>query len=266
MKIGREIGITVSVLLVAIVAVIFYLLSSLDAIVADAIEQYGSQATRTSVRVSSVEIILKSGEGTISGLRVGNPAGFSAPDIFTLGSIHTRIDTGTVTADPVIIDEITVSSPQVVYEINQSGQSNLKVLQANIAQTSGGEQPASTSEDSTGPGLIIRKLVIEDGQIDARVAALGDKDLSTALPRIQLNNIGEKEGGASPVQIARQVTTALLDRVGPEVAKLGLDKYLGKSLEEVTGTLDSVIDGKAEQSLDDAAKKGTGKLKKLLGD
>jgi hypothetical protein len=266
MKIGRGIGIAVSLLLVVIVAIVFYLLSSLDAIVAGAIEKYGSQATQTSVRVASVEIVLKSGEGTINGLRVGNPAGFSAPDIFTLDRIQTRIDTGSVTADPIIIDEITVSAPQVVYEINAAGQSNLKVLQSNIEQASGQGTTEPMEEESAGPGLVIRKLVVERGQISARVAALGGKDLSTPLPRIEMNDIGAKEGGASPAEVATRITTALLERVGPAVTNLGLDKYLGKGLEEVTGAVGGVIDKKAGESLGDAAKKGTEKLKNLLGE
>jgi hypothetical protein len=266
MRIGRGIGIAVSLLLVIIVAIIFYLLSSLDAIVAGAIEKYGSEATKTSVRVASVEIALKSGEGTINGLRVGNPAGFSAPDIFTLDRVHTRIDTGSVTADPIIIDEITVSAPQVVYEINAAGQSNLKVLQNNLAQASGQGAKEPMAEESAGPGLVIRKLVIERGRIDARVAALGDKELSTPLPRIEMTDIGAKEGGASPAEVATRVTRALLERVGPAVSRLGLDKYLGKGLEEVTGAVGGVIEKTTGDSLGDAAKKGTDKLKNLLGD
>ena len=56
----------------------YYLLSNLDSIVKSAIEQYGSEITGTRVRVGSVKITLTEGRGTIRGLRVGNPSGFSS--------------------------------------------------------------------------------------------------------------------------------------------------------------------------------------------
>jgi hypothetical protein len=70
MKTGRSIGIAASLLVVIIIAAVIYILSSLDAIVAGAIQKYGSQVTRTPVRVSSVSIDLKSGAGDIQQLTV----------------------------------------------------------------------------------------------------------------------------------------------------------------------------------------------------
>jgi len=52
MRIGRSLGIGVLVLLVIVVGAVIYVASSLDSIVAAAIEKYGSQATQTPVRVS----------------------------------------------------------------------------------------------------------------------------------------------------------------------------------------------------------------------
>ena len=45
MKLGRNIGIAVSALVIVIVAAVIYILSSLDTIVAGAIQKYGSQVT-----------------------------------------------------------------------------------------------------------------------------------------------------------------------------------------------------------------------------
>lgn len=262
MKIGRSIGIGVSVLALIIVAAVILLLSSLDSIVAGAIEKYGSQVTRTPVKVSSVNIELKSGAGTISHLSVGNPAGFTAPHIFTLGGISTRINIDSVREDPVVIEEVTISAPAVFYEINKDGASNLKELQKNIAQSTGGGESAAESADSGGPGLVIRKLVIEGGEIDAKVAALAGKELSAKLPRIQLNNIGEKEGGASAAEVATQVINAIIAKTGPAVANLGLDKYVGKNLDEAKALLNEKAEGKLGEKL----KGGTKGIKSLLGD
>jgi len=246
---------------------VIYILSSLDAIVAGAIQKYGSEVTRTPVRVSSVHIDLKSGAGTIEQLSVGNPEGFSAPHIFTLGGISTNIDVASIRQDPVVIEQIHIDTPAVFYEINQAGASNLKELQENIAQSTSGDGGGTVTEttESGGPKLVIRKLVIEGGKIDAHVAALGDKALSTDLPRIQLNNIGEKSGGATAAEVARQVINAIIARAGPAVANLGLEKYVGKSLDEAKAQLSGKLGDKAGEALGDKAIEGVGGLKNLLG-
>ena len=259
MKIGRSLGIGASVLAVIIMAAVIYVLSSLDAIVAGAIQKYGSQVTQTPVRVSSVSIDLASGVGTIEQLTVGNPQGFTAADILTLDGISTKLDVASAKNDPIVIEEINVSTPAVFYEINKHGASNIKALQKNIEQSTGGGGGGASAEsqESGGPRVVIQKLVIDGGRINARVAAMDDKRLSTDLPRIQMNNIGEKSGGATGAGVAEQVIRALIAAVGPAVANLGLEQYVGKSLDEAR----TLLDDKVDQDLGAKAKEG---LKKLL--
>ena len=247
MKIGRSLGIGASVLAVIIMAAVIYVLSSLDAIVAGAIQKYGSQVTQTPVRVSSVSIDLASGVGTIEQLTVGNPQGFTAADILTLDGISTKLDVASAKNDPIVIEEINVSTPAVFYEINKHGASNIKALQKNIEQSTGGGGgggggASAESQESGGPRVVIQKLVIDGGRINARVAAMDDKRLSTDLPRIQMNNIGEKSGGATGAEVAEQVIRAIIAAVGPAVANLGLEQYVGKSLDEARTLLDDKVD------------------------
>ena len=53
--------------------VIFFLFSSLDGLVADGIETYGSEATKTKVVVDETEISPISGKVALRGLKIGNP-------------------------------------------------------------------------------------------------------------------------------------------------------------------------------------------------
>lgn len=266
MRIGRSIGIVVSVLLVAVIAAVVYVVSSLDSIVAGAIEKYGSQVTGTPVSVSSIGIDLKNGSAAINQLSVGNPAGFSAPDVFTLGGISTRLDVASVGNDPIIIDEIHIDSPVVYYEINKAGESNIRVLQKNIGQsTGGGGEAAGGSAESAGPKVVIRKLVMEGGKLDARVAALGGESRTAELPRIQLNNIGDPaRGGATGTEVTRQVLNAIIARVGPVVANMGLEKYLGKSLDEAKNLLNEKVGEQVGGAIEEKAKEHSGTLKQLF--
>ena len=63
-------------LFLAAVAV-YLLLSNLDSLVERGIEKFGSEAAGTKVSVDRVAIDLRQGRGSILGLTVANPPGFS---------------------------------------------------------------------------------------------------------------------------------------------------------------------------------------------
>ncbi|HER43572.1 MAG TPA: hypothetical protein ENO08_03845, partial [Candidatus Eisenbacteria bacterium] len=113
---------------VLVAAVVIYMLSNIDSLVARAIEKHGSRVTRTSVSVSGVELSLKEGRGSITGLRVESPDGFDARDAFTLGDITLDVDIKSLRGEPVVIDEIRVSAPVVNVEVRETGASNIDDL------------------------------------------------------------------------------------------------------------------------------------------
>jgi hypothetical protein len=239
LKGGRKVLIIAGALAIVIAVVLIFILTNINGLVKAAIERYGSEVTKTAIRVSSVSIHLASGKGAIAGLTVENPHGFFSPYVFRLGTISARIDPSTVTTRPIVIDEIRISAPQVVYEINPSGASNIGVLKKNIEgykadapRKAQGEQK-TRGEDTR---FIIRKLVIESGRIDVRVAALGDKPKTVALQRVELTDLG-KPSGATPSQLAQQVLTALVEDVGREVARAGAERYLEKGIDRAVKRL-----------------------------
>ena len=257
MKIAKVLSIGVISVLIIGVVVVAYLWSSLDGLVEAAIEKYGSQTTQTRVEVGGVKLALTSGEGTIEGIQIASPSGFSRPQIFTLGKISVKVDPKTVTEEVVVIDQILIKAPQIFYEINDKGSSNVDVLKSNVKQATGSSSKAS-SGDGKQVKLIIRKLIIEEGEVDARIAALGDKDLSANLPRIELTDIGKKSGGATPAEVAEKVANILIKKIGPAVAELGVQQYLGQSAEEAKAKLKE----SAEKAIED---KVGDKLKGLFG-
>ncbi len=270
MKTGRVIAVSAGIIVVLIIVVIYLVWTNLDEIVKAAIEKYGSQVSQTDVRVSSVRIKIARGEGAINGLTVGNPSGFSSPHSFSLGSIGIKIDTGTVTKDRVVIDEIRVSAPKVIYEINASGASNIIEIKKNVQESVKGTSH-KTSETKKDDGkeitLLVRKLVVDKGKIEVHVAAL-DRTTSVELPRIQLNNIG-KGTGATPAQVAEQLLSVFIEQVGPAVAKVGAGKFIGKSVDEVKLEMEKeaekAIHRELEKALGSDSQEVEGGLKKLLG-
>jgi len=227
---------------VLVIAAVVFLFSSLDSLVEAGIEKAGTRVTQTRVEVGGVKLTLSSGEGTISNLEVDSPAGFSRKQIFTLGEVTVAIDPKTITEKVVVIDKVFIKAPQIFYEINDKGDSNLDVLKKNVeAATAAMSSSAKDSGDDV--KLIIRKLVIEGAEVDARIAALGGKDLSANLPRIELNNIGKASGGASAGEIAEKVTKILISKTTKAIAEMGVQQYLGKTAEEAKAKLQEKAKG-----------------------
>lgn len=225
MRTSNKTMIGLGVLLFLIAAALFVALSGLDRIVAAAIRKYGSEATGTKVGVSSVKIGLKGGTGSIRGLSVGNPPGFSAPDAFRLGEISVAMDPGAFTSDPVVIDRVTILSPRVVYEIDREGRSNIDRIRQSLQGDPAKGPDAKPAAGKRGTKMVIRRLIIDKGEIEIRVAALSGKPLSASLPRIELKNLGG-EGGGSPGEIARQVLGPVLQQVAASASREGIGQYL----------------------------------------
>ena len=254
----KILSIIIAVLLAIVIGAGIFLYSSLDGLVKAGIEKAGTQVTQTKVAVGGVKITLSSGQGTISNLEVDSPAGFSRKQIFTLGEVTVAVDPKTVTDKVVVIDKVLIKAPQIFYEINDKGDANVDILRKNVQQATAGLQSSDKSSDSDGGEevkLIIRKFVIEGAEVDARIAALGGKDLSANLPRIEFNDLGKDTGGASAAEIAEKVTSVLISKTTKAVADMGVQQYLGKSADEAKAELEK----KAKDAVSD-------KLGDQLGD
>jgi hypothetical protein len=255
-----KIIIALAIVLVIVLGGLYYLISNIDSIVKAGIEKYGSRATGTDVRVASVKIRLRAGEGSIGGLSIGNPSGYSSRDAFSLKDITVAIDTGSVTKDPVVIDRIAVLAPSVTYEVNESGKANINEIKANLESYRGIGQDREEKADG-GKKMLIRSLVIEEAQVDVRVAALPEESMSAKIPRIQLTNVGGK-GGATPEEIALQVLRPLVNQAVQAAARTGVERYIGKSAEEAK----KLIEEKAREKLGTAGEGAAREaVKKLLG-
>jgi hypothetical protein len=231
-------------LLLLVVGGLVLVWTNLDSIVKTAIETYGSEATHTAVRVKEVKLALEDGQAKISGLSVANPPGYTDPNIFELGGISTKVDTSTLNQNPIVIDEIVISDPAVVYEINKDGVANADVLKKNLASgSSGGEEKPAAEKEEKGEQLkmIIRKIVVEGSTARVRIAAL-KQDQTVKLQKIVMTDVGKKSGGATAVEVATQLSNRILTNVKSSVMKIGVDKYLGKSADAIKQQMQQKMD------------------------
>jgi hypothetical protein len=192
----------------------WWLYMSIDGLVKQAIENWGSQITGVAVKVDSVRIQAADGKGMIRGLVVGNPKGFEAKHSLKLGEISMTIDPASITRDVVVIRELVLVAPDVVYERGQ-GSDNLAIIQKNADTWVAANLGAQKKDAGPGKKLVIESLVIRNGRANFGPA------LSAAMPNIQLRDVGKKTNGAAAGDIVKQVWRATVGGVGGLAVNFG---------------------------------------------
>jgi hypothetical protein len=273
---GKMIGgaLAVIVVILAVILGVFYF--NLDKIIIAAVEKYGSEVTKSDVTLAEVDLDVTSGEGALRGLSVGNPSGFEEPSAFELGAISLKINVANTNDKNIHITEIIVDAPKITYELAEGG-NNLDALKKNIDDFTKSNATAEKSEakseegsDEEGPKIIIDRLVIKNGEVNVKAPITLNKTINGALPTIELKDIGKKEGGASPEEVAAQIVSAVTDGAMGVVGKLGVGKTLGALKDGLagaagaaTGAVGGVLKGGASGA-DKAVEGATGAVKNLF--
>ena len=243
---------------VVVVAVLLYAAASLDRLVKQGIETYGSRIVGAPVRVGSVEISLSSGRGTLRELSISNPDGFSSGEALRLGEITLDIQLSSLTQEPLVIQEVKILAPEVNAEVSASGSTNIDELRRSVS-TYGGTgsdgKPAtdssSATEDGTPPPrLRIDELEFAGGRLAADTTAVGGDVRVLELAPLRLSGLGGKNGQPIDV-IAKSIldsyTRSIASVVGKSMAasraeKLIDEKVGGELGEAAKGLLDRVLD------------------------
>ena len=228
------------------------LLSSVNSLLVKAVNTYGPELTQTSVHLDKADISLLDGKGTLQGLTIGNPAGFTKGNAFTLGTIYAELDTGTLTDDVVVIRRIDMVAPHIAYERTLTGD-NIQTLIRNIkastqtgGQSSASQQPASQAGSTR---VVIHELTIRDGSISVILPGI-DKSITLALPEIRLHNIGDDKGQTTiadvTVLVLQHVANAVLRSAtlkdgNPETILRDAGSAIGGKLDGVTQRLGGLL-------------------------
>ncbi len=188
----------VGVFLVLGLAAYLVLAHYLDAIVVNGVNRYGPKLTQTKVELASASLSPLTGSGTLGGLTVGNPPGWSDGRAFYLGQVHVDVEPFSVFGDHVVINEILIDQPEFNYETTIVA-SNIKDLLKNIRGSAGaGGQPAATKEGRP-VKFVVKKFRLTNGRA---TVGLGANALIVTLPTISLDNLGVAEGGITADQLA----------------------------------------------------------------
>lgn len=223
----------VAVAIVGVLVVAF----SLGGIVKKGVNTAGPRITQTDVVLAGAKISPFSGKGTLTGLTVGNPVGWTTQRAFYLGEIAIDVEPRSLTADHIVVNSIVIEQPEITYETKITS-SNLQDLLKNIQKSSGTtaetpptDKPApgpTQPQPAPAPSEKPVKIEVKMFRLKAAkltIAGLG-KSATVEMPLIALDNLGTREGGLTPEQLA----AAVLKEISAQAIQAGANSGTGKEL------------------------------------
>lgn len=234
-----------------VAAVLFFTMQrSLGPIVKAGVNKFGPQITQTRVELQGAQISPMSGEGTLTGLTVGNPQGWSASDAFRLGKVHLNVEPKSLMGDHIVINDLTIEQPEFLYETRLVA-SNIGDLLKNIEQSIGRTKDDAKTKDGKPIKLVVKKLLLKDGKVTVNVA--GAASLAVPLPPINMADIGVAEGGVTPAQLAfavmRNVTATVVGAATQAITKGGgaTGNATLDAAKEIGGALKGILGGEKKK-------------------
>lgn len=226
------------IILIAVGGVFFFM--QMDSIAKQAIEKYGSVILGTQVTVGSVSITPTSGEGSVTLLKIRNPAGFALDYAFSMNSTHVKIDPQSMTSDIVIIDEVVMDDPDIVYEVNEHG-NNFGILRVNANDyLSKGERHATEGMIAS-KQVIIKDFYLRNGKVKVIAPSMQNQSFTVSLPTIHLSNLGKDQGKGNLPQIMQQVVSIITNSVVSAVGNVTLQNFVTFLPNTVTGVAHGVL-------------------------
>lgn len=196
----------------------------LGSIVKAGVNKFGPTITQTKVELKTASLSPLSGQGTLTGLSVANPAGWTAGNAFYLGNVHIAMKPFSVFGDHIVINEIVIDQPEFTYE-TKIVSSNISDLLKNIEQSMGGENQGNQPKAKNGKPLKleVKHFVLRNGKVTLGVVGAGG--VTMPMPPVELTDVGTAEGGVTPAGLAfavmRNVTSSVVAASTGALQKVG---------------------------------------------
>jgi hypothetical protein len=220
-----RIGLAVVVLLIVVVVALGLFL---DKAVKKGVETIGPELTKVSIKLDSVGLSVLSGSGSIRGLEVGNPEGYSAPTAMKLGSASLAVSPGSLLSDKIVIKSIRVDAPELNIEGSPTKNNLTKILENVEAATgsSGGGGAAKPAQGESKPAkkLQVDEFVLKGAKVNYTVPGI-KTTVPIVLPDITLTGLGAGPEGITPAELTKlvmsKVTVELVPHLTQAASKLG---------------------------------------------
>jgi len=294
-------GVLVLVVVVAIVGLVAFGFSQIDALAKRLVEEGGTYATGVNTSVDGVDVGIGAGTLTMTALEIDNPEGYTSDHFLAMGSAFTSVDYKTVSKPAIRVPEVTLSGIDVNLD-KTGGRANYQVILDNLKRFESGEPTQPKPKSGEGQKVVIDHLKIENISVSlvgvpgiSQVAG----DVSVKVPLVELKGVGGEEGmtfGELTNLVVKTVLSAVVsagggiipgDILGELTGGLGQLSSISDMGVEVLGDLGGSIgdmgkqvmegaqqqvdeavkgvQGEAGKAVDDAAKKAKDTLGGILG-
>ncbi|MDQ2075502.1 hypothetical protein [Marinimicrobium sp. ABcell2] len=224
----KAIKIILSVLVALLIVIAIALLvglRNLDALVEVAIESIGTHVTQTEVTVERVNIELTEARGTVYGLTVANPEGFTEPYIFQVGEVSLQILPASLTEKVLVLPRIVIDGAELHAEHAGVADINIHQMVQNIQRDVDEEAKATTASPDV--RFMVEELRFTNATLNLLSGELGERRYT--MDDIHLTDLGDREEGLTPAQLTRAILAPLLEQARQRVE--------GELRDEATGAV-----------------------------
>jgi hypothetical protein len=218
-KLAWSLGAGLAVLLVGYIGCDFFL----GSIVKAGVNRFAPRLTQTKVELADAHVSPLTGGGTLSGLVVGNPAGWSDNPAFSFGKIHVALAPFSLFGDHIVVNDIEIDDPEFNYETKLVS-SNIGDLLKRIEGSSEGNGSAGGPVSQNGQPIKfeVKHFRLNGGRVRLGV---GPTAIVLPMPPLELDNLGTSDGGITANQLAiavmRSVTTGVITTTTHAVGQIG---------------------------------------------
>lgn len=206
----RGIIISVTLLVFLFCGAIAYIYSSIGSVIQGAVQDYGSEFTKSPVTIREADFSPTTGDATIYNLVVGNPVGFSPDHAFSFPKIYLQIDPETISQDTMVVKRIKIEAPEITYEITENGD-NLRTIRDNILAAVDAEKMQSVGSDyKQEKKFIVSDVYISNAVVIVKAAGITGAKVTAVLDDIHLQDIGRDTDGVGPAELIEEIYSPLL--------------------------------------------------------
>jgi len=245
---NKKLYVTGGALLAAAVVAYLCLTFFMGSIVKKGVTSFGPKLTKTKVELTEANISPLSGAGSLRGLLVGNPSGWSSDRAFYLGRVSVKLEPFSIFGDHIVVDEIVIDQPEFNYE-TKFVSSNIKELLNNIESFTGRGEQAPKTKSGQPIKFVVKKFRLTNGKATLGVGAAA---LPVPFPDITIDDLGVREGGITPDQAAAAVMRNVLGSIVAGSAK-------------ALGQVGATAGAAGLEKTKEAAKKAGDSIKSLFG-
>lgn len=226
------------VVLLVVGAIVFFL--KIDTIAKKGLEKYGSEMFGTQMTLTSIDLSAASGEGSIKGLTIANPQGFSTSHAFMMSEVEMRVEPKSVPTDEVVIDQVVMDNPEIIYEVTKEG-NNYAILRKNVNDYMSKDSSHTADGIIASKQVIIKDFYLRNGKVKVIAPGLGNKSFMVSLPTIHLSDLGKDQGKGNLPHVMEQISTVITNSVVSAVGNVTFDNFMKFLPNTVTGAANQIL-------------------------